>query len=232
MENNGAFPIEIDDNYELPLSQFVIPYYYKDDLSAVLIGYKDIQERIQKMAFEINSRIGDKPLVMICVLKGSFRFFSDLLQQLSQVRFNCCWPIRVEFIRARSYSDQKSTGNVFVEGVDHLDDSLKGAQVILVDDIIDTGLTISKLSEMLKEKVGPEGRIWTAILISKRTTLVKENSTFGDFVGFSVPDKFIVGYGMDYNEIFRDLSHICIMNSNGIEKYRKRGNCEKTETND
>ncbi|CAK5009804.1 unnamed protein product [Meloidogyne enterolobii] len=228
MENNGLFPVEIGDNYELPLSEFGIPRCYEDDLSAVLIEYSVIQDRIHAMAVEIDSRIGDKPLVMICVLKGSFRFFSDLLQNLSEARSNCGWPIRVEFIRARSYIDQKSTGNVFIEELNNLllDESLKGAQVVLVDDIIDTGLTISKLTEKLKENVGPEGRIWTAILISKRTTLVKENSIFGDFVGFSVPDKFIVGYGMDYNEMFRDLPHICIMSSNGIEKYRKRGNSE------
>uniref|UniRef100_A0A914KRY0 Phosphoribosyltransferase domain-containing protein n=1 Tax=Meloidogyne incognita TaxID=6306 RepID=A0A914KRY0_MELIC len=228
MENNGVFPVEIGDNYELPLSEFGIPRCYEDNLSAVLIEYPVIQDRIYAMAVEINSRIGDKPLVMICVLKGSFRFFSDLLQKLSEARSNCSWPIRVEFIRARSYIDQKSTGNVFIEELNNLllDESLKGAQVVLVDDIIDTGLTISKLTEKLKENLGPEGRIWTALLISKRTTLVKEDSIFGDFVGFSVPDKFIVGYGMDYNEMFRDLPHICIMNSNGIEKYRKRVNCE------
>uniref|UniRef100_A0A915MR57 Phosphoribosyltransferase domain-containing protein n=1 Tax=Meloidogyne javanica TaxID=6303 RepID=A0A915MR57_MELJA len=115
MENNGVFPVEIGDNYELPLSGFSIPRCYEDDLSAVLIEYPVIQNRIRGMAVEINSRIGDKPLVLICVLKGSFRFFSDLLQKLSEARSNCGWPIRVEFIRARSYIDQKSTGNVFIE---------------------------------------------------------------------------------------------------------------------
>jgi len=70
---------------------------------------------------------------MICVLKGSFRFFSDLLQKLSEARSNCSWPIRVEFIRARSYIDQKSTGNVFIEELNNLllDESLKGAQVVV-----------------------------------------------------------------------------------------------------
>ncbi|KAF7634595.1 Hypoxanthine phosphoribosyltransferase [Meloidogyne graminicola] len=192
MEDNKAFPIEIEDNFELPLSEFTIPECYKDDLSAVLIEQEKILERIDKMAIEINTRIGEKPLVMICILKGSFKFFSDLLQKLTKIRLQCSWPIRVEFIRAKSYLDQISTGNVLIEGMDSLDnEGLKGAQVVLVDDIIDTGLTLSRLSEKFKEIVGPNGHIWKAILISKRTTFVKAEFAFVDFVGFSVPDKLI-----------------------------------------
>lgn len=108
-----------------------------------------------------------------------------------------------------------STGQIQIMGLSNLDE-LKGKSVLVVDDISDTGRTLAKLLSTLHE-TGVE-KTWTALLLSKRVKRVVDVPE--DFVAFEIPDKFIVGYGLDYNQKFRDLGHICVMSPAGIEKYK------------
>jgi hypoxanthine phosphoribosyltransferase len=96
--------------------------------------------------------------------------------------------------------------------------ALQGQHVLIVEDIIDTGLTMTKLIAKLERDIHPAS-VRVAALLEKRTHL--SNGFKGDYVAFSVPDKFIVGYGLDYNEVFRDLGHIAVISQAGIEKYRQ-----------
>jgi len=200
---------------EHPIGLFRIPRCYQKDLSSVMIPKDVIRDRVKQMASEIHSEVGDQPVTMICVLKGAYRFFTLLVEELTEIRHECLQPVTIDFIRVKSYEDDKPTSNIKTTSLIDLS-KIRGENVIIVDDISDTGRTIYNLIQILKESGAKQ--IWTAVLVSKRT-----RRTFPipeDFVAFNIPDKFIVGYGMDYNQIFRDLNHICVMNDAGIEKYR------------
>ena len=95
----------------------------------------------------------------------------------------------------------------------------------IVDDICDSGRTLANLVQTFAKEF-KDIRVWTAVLVSKRDAR-EELSVSEDFVAFNIPNKFIVGFGMDYNEMFRDLNHICVMSPEGIEKYK----CKETPTN-
>jgi hypoxanthine phosphoribosyltransferase len=118
-------------------------------------------------------------------------------------------------VRIKSYENTESTGkvNIMCESL-HL---LEGKDVLIVEDIIDTGTTLTRFCKQLQE-LKPQS-IRVASLVEKRTP--KSNGFVADFAGFSVPDEFLVGYCLDYNEVYRDLDHICTLGETGIKKYAK-----------
>ena len=130
-------------------------------------------------------------------------------------KYNGCdyVPFTFDFIRVKSYEGTKSTGTVQVSGIEM--DKLKGKHLLLVEDIIDSGKTMTKLVPMLEQYATASVRV--ASLLEKRNAA--SCGFRADFVGFSVPDKFVIGYCLDYNDIFRDLDHICVINEEGIAKY-------------
>ena len=205
----------IPDDFELPTAAFDIPACYDGDLSAVVIPEGMIKDRVRRLAADIHATIGNEQLSLLCVLKGSYKFFNALVDELSFARFSCPLPMTVDFIRCRSYEDTQSTGSVEIIGMSNLKE-LAGKNVLVVDDIVDTGRTLSRLLDTLKQS-GVK-KTWTALLVSKRVE--RAVTVPEDFVAFMIPDKFIVGYGLDYNQHFRDLRHICVMSSKGIERYK------------
>lgn len=211
--------ISISDDMEFKLESFLIPHCYYNDLSSVIIPKGLIRDRIKRLAQEIHSAIGDQPLVMLCILKGSYRFFTALVDELTIERGQCSHPLVVDFIRVKSYADTAQTGTVELIGLASLDD-LKGANVLIVEDIVDSGQTLARLMRTLSQ-LGVKQQ-WTALLLSKRVKRKEEVNE--DFVAFEIPDKFIVGYGLDYNQKFRDLNHICVMSDAGIARYKETTN--------
>ncbi|XP_014676675.1 PREDICTED: hypoxanthine-guanine phosphoribosyltransferase-like [Priapulus caudatus] len=222
--------LQIPDGYEgYPLELFSVPKHYEDDLEKVLIPAGLVADRTERLARDIWHDIGKGPLVALCVLKGGYKFFADLIDCIKALNSSAetgSVPIAVDFIRLKSYQDKlgmadhqqmqddQSTGHIEVIGGDHLR-SLKGRHVLVVEDIIDTGRTMEKLLELLNEH-NPKS-VSVASLLVKRTPL-----SIGyrpDYIGFEVPNEFLVGYALDYNEYFRDCNHICIINQNGLEKY-------------
>ncbi|GMR34416.1 hypothetical protein PMAYCL1PPCAC_04611, partial [Pristionchus mayeri] len=213
--NMASAQAVIPDDFEMPTEAFDIPQSYSGDLSAVVIPEGMIKDRVRRLAHDVHSAIGSQPLALLCVLKGSYKFFTALVDELTSARFDCPHPMTVDFIRCRSYEDTQSTGSVEIIGMSNLAE-LKGKNVLVVDDIVDTGRTLSLLLQKL-EDTGVK-KCWTALLVSKRVPRTIEVAE--DFVAFQIPDKFIVGYGLDYNQRFRDLRHICVMSKSGIEKYK------------
>ncbi|ELU15471.1 hypothetical protein CAPTEDRAFT_203422 [Capitella teleta] len=204
-----------DDQRGYDLNMFCVPMHYENDLESVLIPSGVIQDRIERLARDIFNDIDGQPLVALCVLKGGYKFFSDLIEKIQILCRNShkTLPISIDFIRLKSYVDDKS-GDIQVIGGDNLS-SLTGKNVLIVEDIIDTGNTMLKLLNLL-EQSQPK-LIKVASLLVKRTPLSVGYKP--DYTGFEIPDKFVVGYALDYNEYFRDLGHVCVINEAGKKKY-------------
>ncbi|XP_076470827.1 hypoxanthine-guanine phosphoribosyltransferase-like isoform X2 [Babylonia areolata] len=205
-----------DDDKGYPLSTFCVPRHYEDDLEHVLIPAGLIHDRIERMARDILSDFEHEAIVGLCVLKGGYKFFTDLLDKIKIINRNSghSVPMSVDFIRLKSYQNDQSSGSIDVIGGDNLQ-SLKGKNVLVVEDIIDTGKTMQQLLRLLNA-VQPKS-VKVASLLVKRT----ERSTGyrPDYIGFEIPDRFVVGYALDYNEYFRDLNHIGVINEVGKKKY-------------
>lgn len=215
--------IVIPDEQQLDKSHFLIPVHYQECLSHVLLNKGTVNDRIEKMAMEIRQYYGNEKLDLVCVLKGSRGFFSKLVSYLNKIhRYSTHGtyqdlPFQEHYVRLRSYKNTESTGGELKVMSDDLN-VLRGKHVLIVEDIIDSGNTLLQFTEHLKQFDCKSVKVTS--LLEKRTPLNKWVNN-GDFIGFSVPDVFIVGYGLDYNEMFRDLDHICVMNKFGIEKYKQ-----------
>jgi len=209
--------VSIPDELEYKTEQFLVPQCYAGDLRGVIITEGMIKDRIKQLAREIHENIGDQAVTFICVLKGSYRFFTNLVDEISVVRHSCKTQIAVDFIRAKSYEDTETTGQLQLIGLSNMDE-LQDQNVLIVDDIIDSGLTMSRLIQTIMSYGAKQ--VWTSLLLSKRGK--RRVDVQEDFVAFNIPDKFIVGYGLDYNQKFRDLNHICSMSETGIQKYKKK----------
>lgn len=196
---------------------FNIPRHYEGDVENVLIPRGVVLDRTAKIARDIFEHIDlSKPVVALCVLKGGYLFFNDLLEQLREqsAKSEVSFQMGIDFIRLKSYQNDQSSGEIKVIGGDDLS-NLCDKNVLVVEDIIDTGKTMSKLLKLL-EKSKPNS-VRVVSLLVKRTE--RSCGYRPDHIGFEVPDKFVIGYGLDYNEYFRDLGHICVIAPSAIKKY-------------
>lgn len=207
-----------EQGYDLDL--FCIPKHYASDLERVYIPHGLILDRTERLAREIMKDMGGHHIVALCVLKGGYKFFADLLDYIKALNRNSdrSIPMTVDFIRLKSYCNDQSTGEIKVIGGDDLS-TLTGKNVLIVEDIIDTGKTMKTLLQLLQQYKPKMVKV--ASLLVKRTP--RSVGYRPDFVGFEVPDKFVVGYALDYNEYFRDLNHICVISETGKEKYKAWG---------
>ncbi|XP_052796703.1 hypoxanthine-guanine phosphoribosyltransferase-like [Mya arenaria] len=215
MSSNNSIVLP-DDEKGYPLEMFCVPKHYEQDLENILIPSGLINDRIERVARDIVKDNNDEGLVALCVLKGGYKFFTDLLDKIKMLNRNLehSVPLAVDFIRLKSYVDDQQSSEVEVIGGDNLE-NLTGRNVLVVEDIVDTGNTITKLLSILK-KVNPKS-IKVASLLVKRTS--RSIGYRPDYAGFEIPDAFVVGYALDYNEYFRDLNHICVINQHGKDKY-------------
>lgn len=161
----------------------------------VLISEEKLNERICELAKQIYEDYKGGDITFICILKGSIFFTVELAKRIPS-------DINFEFIRVSSYHGQNSTGVIEMK-VD-LQGDIKGKDVIVIEDIIDTGRTLSYLKEYLKSKEPNSIKICS--LLDKKERRVCEMEA--DYVGFDIPDKFVVGYGLDVDEHYRNLPYI------------------------
>ncbi|XP_043397284.1 phosphoribosyltransferase domain-containing protein 1 isoform X2 [Chelonia mydas] len=163
------------------------------------------------LAKGIMQDIGDNNIVVLCVLKGGYKFCADLVEHIKTLSRNSerSVSMKVDFVRLKSYHNDQSTQDMQIIGGDDLS-KLTGKSVLIVEDIIGTGRTMKALLNNI-EKYKPK-MIKVASLLVKRTSQP-------DY-GFEIPNLFVVGYALDYNEHFRDLNHICVINDNSKGKYK------------
>lgn len=161
----------------------------------VLINKARLEKRIDEMAEEIEKDYEGKDIVFLGILKGSIPFMWELAKRIKN-------NIIFEFIEVSSYKGTESTGTVSLHK--DIKDSIKGKDVIIIEDIVDTGRTLDFLLELLKEK--KPNSIKIATLLSKPSRRVIESNV--DYIGFKIEDKFVVGYGLDYDQSLRNLPYI------------------------
>ncbi|KAJ2453390.1 hypothetical protein EV183_002247 [Coemansia sp. RSA 2336] len=207
----------VEDKFKYSLRHFVIPTHYENDVESILIPHGLIMDRIAKLAQIITSEYDNERVVVCCVLKGGHQFFSDLVHYMKKAlnRQGKTLPMTLEFIRVKSYENDKSSGSVHISMSDKELRELEGKNLLLVEDIIDTGNTMKKLLERLQQYNIKSVKV--ASLLLKKTPL--SCGYVPDYVGFAVPDLFVVGYCLDYNDIFRDLDHICAISETGKSTY-------------
>ena len=166
------------------------------DKIRVLLPEEDVNKRISEVAEQISKDYEGKQIHLICILKGGVFFTCELAKRITV-------PVEVEFMSVSSYgSGTESSGIVKI--VQDLSTSIEGKNVIVVEDIIDTGRTLSYLLENLKTRSPKSVRLCT--LLDKPERRVVDVKV--DYVGFEIPDEFVVGYGLDYNQQYRNLPYI------------------------
>ena len=164
----------------------------------VLISKDDLNNRIKELANKINEAYGcEEPLVLICVLRGAVMFFTELSKYLKM-------PVKMEFVSLSSYGDaQKSTGKIKSLNL-HLP-SFENKNVLIVEDIVDTGLTLDFLIKFVKMNCFARD-VKLAVLFDKKCA--RKYDVTPDFSAFEIDDKFIVGFGLDYEGYFRNLDYV------------------------
>lgn len=170
-----------------------------DDIEEVLIPEAALQDRIRELGRQIAQEYNDKEPLLVGILTGAFVFLADLLRAISI-------PCHVDFMATASYgSSTESSGIVRI--LKDLNQSIEGRHVLIVDDIIDTGLTMDYLLEILKARYPASLRV--CALLDKRPRRRREVPI--DFCGFQIPDKFVIGYGLDYGGRYRNLPLIAVL---------------------
>ncbi|XP_069047691.1 hypoxanthine-guanine phosphoribosyltransferase [Lepisosteus oculatus] len=206
-----------DDFAGYSLDLFSYPEHYFEDLACVYIPHGVIMDRTERLARNIMDDIGGHDIVVLCVLKGGYKFCADLVEFIKVLSRSSDKSLlmRVNFIRLKSYCNDQSTEDIQIIGGDDLT-VLTGKNVLIVEAIVDTGKTMNALLKHV-ENYKPK-MIKVASLLVKRVP--NEGGCRPDYVGFEIPNHFIVGYALDYNEHFRDLNHICVISEIGKEKYK------------
>jgi hypoxanthine phosphoribosyltransferase len=165
----------------------------------VLISEQQIQDKIDELAEQVRTDFGNEPILLVGVLKGSFMFLSDFCRRLDV-------NISVDFVQTSSYGAEKSSSGV-VQIRKDLDINIEDKNVLIVEDIIDTGTTLNHLRELLSTRKPKSLRVVT--LLSKPEA--RKSHTPVEYVGFEIPNEFVVGYGLDYAERYRNLPYIALL---------------------
>lgn len=162
----------------------------------ILFSREEIDIRVKEMGKELSKQYKDRDLVIVSLLRGSFIFTADLARELSI-------PVEIEFMTTASYGNEEISSGV-VKILQDVRGSLKGKDVLIVDDIIDTGHTLKKVIEHLEEKE-PDS-IKVCVMLDKPSR--RQVELVPDYVGYEIPDVFIVGYGLNYGDYFRNIPYI------------------------
>ncbi len=170
-----------------------------DDISTVLVDEPTIQERVLALGAAISEAYAGQDLVLVSVLKGSIIFMADLVRAITV-------PHEIDFMATSSYGAATHSSGV-VRILKDLNVSIQGRNILVVEDIIDSGHTLNYLLRLLQERQPASLRVCTLLDKPDRRAVPIDV----DWVGFSIPNEFVVGYGLDYNELYRNLPYIGVL---------------------
>lgn len=179
-----------------------------EDIRKILYHESTILSRLDELALQITEDYRGKDLTAIAILNGSFIFMADLLRRIPL-------PLQVDCWSVSSYHGTKSSGQVNFRQTQLAD--VRGRHVLILDDILDTGVTLRAIHDRLAAESGAASLKICALL---RKNIAGERPIDADYVGFDIPNEFVVGYGLDYNERFRNLPFVGVLTEEAIERYR------------
>ena len=177
-----------------------MPTDMRDDIGEILLEEDRIQGRIRELGAQISADYAGKQLTLVSVLKGSLPFMADLMRSISL-------PLRIDLMEVSSYGGSTTESSGLVRILKDLSASIEGEDVLICEDIIDTGLTLNYLVRYLSGKKPASLRICT--LLDKPARRLVEIPV--DYTGFTIPDQFVVGYGLDYGELYRNLRFVGVL---------------------
>lgn len=178
------------------------------DIRKVLYHESTILSRLDEMAHQITEDYEGKDLTAIAILNGSFIFMADLLRRIPH-------PLQVDCWSVSSYHGTKSSGQVNFRQTQLAD--VRGRHVLILDDILDSGITLRAIHDRLAAE---SGALSLKVCVLLRKNIEGTRPIDADYVGFDIPNEFVVGYGLDYNERFRNLPFVGVLNEEAIERYR------------
>ena len=170
-----------------------------EDVARVLISEEDLQRRVRELAQQIEADYQGKDLLLVGLLKGAVHFMVDLTRAMKR-------PVAIDFMAVSSYGASTESSGI-VRILKDLDESIEGKHVLIVEDIVDTGLTLKYILEMLRRR-GPASLRVCALLNKKDRRLVDVPL---DYVGFDIPNEFVVGYGLDFRQVYRNLPFVAVL---------------------
>lgn len=175
------------------------------DIKEILIKEEDIKRRIKEVAAEVRRDHEGQTVLAVCVLRGAVIFFADLLRELPT-------DTQLDFISVSSYAGTSSSGEV--ELIKDLSTPIAGKHLLIVEDIVDTGVTLTYLKKMFLARNPASVKICTLLNKPSRRTV----DLVPEYCCFDVPNEFVIGYGLDYNEEYRTLKDVCILDPSVYEK--------------
>ena len=171
----------------------------QDDVKKVLLSEEELHAKVAEMGAQVTQDYEGKNLLLVTVLKGAVIFLDDLMREIKQ-------PAEIDFMVVSSYgSGVKSSGVVKI--VKDLDINLEGKDILIVEDILDSGMTLDYIKNILQDRNPASIRICTLLDKPARRKVDLQ----ADYVGFTIPDEFVIGYGLDYDEKYRNLPYIGVL---------------------
>ena len=177
-----------------------------NDVERILFTKERLAEKVKFLANELKHEYEGKNPLILCILKGSLIFTADLMRELD-------FPCTVDFMQASSYGSGAETSGTLKIKKD-TDEDIKGRHVIIVEDILDTGVTLARLMDVLKNRGAAS--LSLCVLLNKPARRTERVSA--DYIGFDIENEFVVGYGLDYNEKYRNLPYVGILKREIYEK--------------
>ncbi|HEX6532869.1 MAG TPA: hypoxanthine phosphoribosyltransferase [Nitrospira sp.] len=171
-----------------------------------IVTQEEMRARIKELGKQISTDYTGKDLVLVGVLKGAYAFYADLARAIRI-------PMRVDFLIVTSYGSQsKTTGKVKV--ITELTEDIKGKDVLLIEDIVDSGLTVQYLTKTLAKQKPRSVKVCTLLSKPERRTI----DVPLDYIGFKIPNKYVVGYGLDYQQKYRNLPYLAVLDMEGEQE--------------
>jgi len=171
-----------------------------EDIKRILISENEIRDKVEVLGSQISKDYEGEEVVLICVLKGSVVFLADLIRNISI-------PITIDFLQVESYQGTKQMDTVKI--IKDISENIQNKSVLIIENIIDTGITLNIIIKHLKTK-NPKDLKICALLDKEERRIIDINI---DYYGFKIPNKFVVGYGLDYNQRYRNLPYIGMLNN-------------------
>ena len=178
-----------------------------DDIQTILVTEEQLQAKVAQLGARISQDYAGKDLLLVSILKGAVVFMADLMRAVSI-------PCSIDFMVVSSYGGTNTQSTGVVKIVKDLDADLSGREVLIVEDVLDTGVTLSNLVPMLKMRHPNSVRICAILDKPAR----RKADIQPDYEGFQVPDEFVVGYGLDYNEKYRNLPYVGVLKPHVYEQ--------------